>query len=101
MFFYFQIDKQRVCCYTLNMKNSEKQLLKKRITRLGLFFLIVLVPIVVIEVVLASCGVKQWVNIMILVIIMFFLFAIYTIIYEKFDARKEERKKKKKDPFAD
>ena len=83
------------------MNNSEKQILKKRIARLGLFFLIVFIPVLVLAVVLASVGVKQWVNVMILVIVMFFLFALYIFVCEKLDNRKKERMKKKKDPFAD
>ena len=83
------------------MKNTEKQILKKRISRLGLFFLIVFIPVLVIAVVLASVGVKQWINVMVLVLVLFVLFALYVFVCDKLDNRKKERMKKKKDPFAD
>ena len=83
------------------MKSSEKQELKKKIGRLGLFLLIVFLPILVLAIVLASVGVKQWVNIMVLVIVMFILFGLFLMVCQKLDNRKEERIKKKKDPFSD
>lgn len=83
------------------MKNTEKQLLKRRVTRLGLFLLIVFLPVLVVAILLGVAGVKQWVNILILVIMMFVLFALYIFVCEKMDDRKRERMKKKKDPFAD
>ena len=63
--------------------------------------LIVVVPITVICVLLIVAKVPQWLNIMVLVILMFILFAAYIKICEKFDERKKERMSKKKDPFAD
>ncbi|MBR1890337.1 MAG: hypothetical protein IJ817_01460 [Clostridia bacterium] len=83
------------------MKNTEKQLLKRRVTRLGLFLLIVFLPVLVVAILLGVAGVKQWVNILILVIMMFVLFALYIFVCEKMDERKRERMNKKKDPFAD
>ena len=83
------------------MKNSEKQQLKRKISRLGLFLLIVFLPVTVLAVVLAYAGVKQWINVMILVIVMFILFGLYMFIFQKLDNRKEERISKKKDPFSD
>ena len=83
------------------MKNSEKQELKRKIGRLGLFLVIVFVPILVLAIVLASVGVQQWVNIMILVIVMFILFGLFIMVCQKLDEKKAERMKKKKDPFSD
>ena len=83
------------------MKNSEKQELKRKIGRLGLFLVIVFVPILVLAIVLASVGVKQWVNIMILVIVMFILFGLFIMVCQKLDETKAERMKKKKDPCSD
>lgn len=83
------------------MKNSEKQELKRKIGRLGLFLLIVFLPILVLAVVLASVGVKQWVNIMVLVIVMFFLFGLFLMVCQKLDEKKQKRIEKKKDPFSD
>jgi len=83
------------------MKNSEKQQLKRKLGRLGLFFLIVFVPIIVLAVVLQYVGAKQWVNIMVLVIVMFLMYALYIFVCSKLDARKAERMKNKKDPFSD
>ena len=83
------------------MKNSEKQELKRKIGRLGLFLLIVFLPMMALAIVLIYVGVAQWVNVMILVIVMFILFALFLFICQKLDERKYERMKKKKDPFSD
>ena len=83
------------------MKNSEKQELKRKIGRLGLFLLIVFLPMMALAIVLIYVGVAQWVNVMILVIVMFILFALFLFICQKLDERKHERMKKKKDPFSD
>ena len=100
-FFIFKIDKPLYYCYTLSMRHSEKRELKRKIARVGLFLLIVFLPAMVLAIVLAYAGVKQWVNIMILVIVMFILFGIYMWIYQKLDNRKEERMSKKKDQFSE
>lgn len=83
------------------MKSSDKQELKRKIGRLGLFLIIVFVPILVLAVVLAYAGVSQWVNIMILVIVMFILFGAFLTICQKLDEKKQKRMEKKKDPFSD
>lgn len=83
------------------MRNSEKQQLKRKIGRIGWFLLIVFIPILVVAVVLQYVGVKQWVNIMIVVILMFLLYALYVFVCGKLDERKHERMKNKKDPFSD
>lgn len=83
------------------MRTSEKQELKKKISRVFLFLLIVLVPILCIEILLAYAGVHQWVNIMILVVIMFILYSLFVFICGKLDKKKQERMKNKKDPFSD
>jgi len=83
------------------MKNSEKQQLKKKIGRIGLFLVIVFLPIMVLAIVLVYAGVKQWINVMILVIVMFLLFGLYMFVLQKLDNRKTERMSKKRDPFSD
>ena len=84
------------------MKNSEKQELKRKLGRVGIFMLIVFLPITVVEVLLIYAGVRQqWIHIMILVLLMFILFFLFSFILTKLDKRKEERMKKKKDPFSD
>ena len=84
------------------MKNSDRQERKKQIGRIGLFLLIVFLPAAVVEVLLAYAGVQQqWLHIMILTLMMVILFLLYSFILAKMDQRKQERMKKKKDPFAD
>ena len=83
------------------MKNTEKQELKKKVKRLGLFLLIVLIPALVICVLLIWAKVPQWLNILVLVIVLFVLFGLYSLVYSKLDKKKEERMSKKKDPFSD
>lgn len=83
------------------MKNSEKQELKKKLKRLGLFLLIVFIPAMVISVLMVWQKVPQWLNILVLVVVLFILFFFYTWVCSKLDKRKEERMSKKKDPFSD
>lgn len=83
------------------MKNSEKQDLKRKLKRLGLFMLIVALPVLVISIVMVWAQVPQWLNILVLVIILFILFFLFGWLCDKMDRRKEERLKKKKDPFSD
>lgn len=83
------------------MKTSEKQNLKKNLRRIGLFMLIVLVPNCFVCVLLMYLGVAQWLNIFVLVVLMFALFFLYTWVMQKLDRKKEERLKNKKDPFSD
>lgn len=83
------------------MKNSEKQAVKKKIKRLGLFLLIVFLPMMVVSVLLAWAKVDMWLNVFVLVLLLFILFALFVWICDKFDQRKQERLSKKKDPFSD
>ncbi len=83
------------------MINSEKQLLKKRIKRLGLFLLVVFLPMVVISTLMALYVKEEWLNIFVCVLILFILFGIYLFLLEKLDKKKEARLKGKKDPFSD
>ena len=83
------------------MKSTEKQELKKQIKRIGLFLLIVLVPSLVVSVLLIWAKIPMWANILVLVVMLFVLFSIYFWIFSKFDNRKKERMKNKKDPFAE
>jgi len=83
------------------LKNSEKQELKKKIKRLGLFLLIVFIPALVVCVLLIGAKVPQWLNILVLVILLFVLFFIFTYVCAKMDDRKKERMSKRKDPFSD
>ena len=83
------------------MKNSEKQILKKRIKRLGLFLLIVFLPLMVVSTLMAVYVKQQWLNIFVCVLILFILFFIYLFLLDKMDKKKETRLKGKKDPFSD
>ncbi len=83
------------------MINSEKQILKRRIKRLGLFLLIVFLPTMVVAVLLGVAKVPQWLNILVLVLMLFVLFGVYAYLMSKLDKRKETRLKSKKDPFSD
>lgn len=84
------------------LKSTEKQELKKKISRIGLFLLIVFLPMLVVCILLQWAGVKeQWITILVLVVLMFVLFFVYIFICSKLDAKKKERISKKKDPFSD
>ena len=83
------------------MRTSEKQELKKNIKRLGLFLLIVFLPVAMVCAILFYLNVPQGANIAILVVLLFILFFIYLWVCGKIDQRKAERLKKKKDPFSD
>ncbi len=85
----------------LLMRTTEKQELKKNIKRLGLFLLIVFLPVCLVCATLFYLNVPQGANIAILVVLLFILFFIYLWICGKIDQRKAERLKKKKDPFSD
>ena len=57
------------------MRSTEKQELKKKIQRVGLFMLIVLIPALVLSVVLQFVAhVPQWLNILVLVLVLYILF---------------------------
>lgn len=83
------------------VKSSEKQELKKKIQRLGLFLLIVFLPVLVIAILLAYLKIPQWLNILVLVIILFLLFFLFMFVCGKLDERKKARMDKKKDPFSE
>ncbi len=83
------------------MKSTEKQELKHKLKRVGLFLLIVLLPVLVICVGLQYADVPQWLNILVLVIVMFIFFFIFCAVCAKLDKKKQERMSKKKDPFSD
>ena len=83
------------------MRTSEKQELKQKIKRLGIFLIIVFLPALVMAIVLAYVAkVPQWLNMLVLVIMLFILFFLYTLLMQKLDRRKGERLKKKDDPFS-
>ena len=83
------------------MKSTEKQELKRKIKRIGIFMLIVLFPVCVVCTLMAIAKVPQWLNIMVLVVMMFVLFFVYAWVCSKLDQKKNERLSKKKDPFSD
>ena len=83
------------------MKTTEKQELKKKLKRLGLFLLIVFLPALVIAALIIIAGVPQWLNIMIMVIILFVLFSLFVFVCDKLDKRKQARLRNKKDPFSE
>lgn len=63
--------------------------------------IIVFMPIFVISVLLAVAKVSQWINILVLVVLLFVLFFLFMYLCSKLDKKKEQRLKKKKDPFSD
>ena len=83
------------------MRTTEKQELKRKIKQIGLFLLIVFFPCMVLAVLMAHFQVPQWLNILVIVIVMFILFAVYAFVMEKLNQKKQDRMKKKKDPFSD
>jgi len=83
------------------MRSTEKQELKKKLKRLGLFLLIVFLPAMVICILLLWAKVPQWLNILVLVVVLFIFYFLYIFVCSKLDNKKNERLKKKKDPFAD
>ena len=85
------------------MKVSERMVLKDRLIKLGIFCLIVFLPIMVVAIVLASCGVSQAVNIVDNVVLLIVLFLLFMYVCNVIDKKKEKKLKEsgKKDPFAD
>lgn len=83
------------------MRSSEKQELKKKIQRMGLFLLIVFIPMLVVAICLAVVHVPQWLNIIVCVVVLFILFFLFLFVCGKLDERKKARMEKKKDPFSD
>lgn len=84
------------------MRSSEKQELKRKLRNIGIFLLIVFVPVLVLSVVLQYIGIQEpWLNILVLVIVLFVLFGVFLFVVEKLNNKKKERMSKKKDPFSD
>ena len=83
------------------MKVTEKQELKKKLKRLGLFLLIVFLPALVVASLIIISGAPQWLNIMIMVIVLFVMYALFLLVCSKLDKKKQKRLEKKKDPFSD
>lgn len=85
------------------MKVSERMILKDRLKKLGIFCLIVFIPVLVLSVVMMSFGVSQAVNIIVTVVVLFVLFFLYLYICSLIDKKKEKRLKEsgKKDPFSE
>lgn len=100
-FIFHKVDKFQVCCYTCFMKRSESNELKQKLKRLGLFMLIVFLPAMVVAILLQFYAhVPQWLNILVLVVMLFVLYFLYVWICSKIDKKKQERLSKKKDPFS-
>ncbi len=85
------------------MKVSERMILKQRLKRLGLFCLIVLIPICFLSFGLMYAGLSMAWNIVITVCVLFLLFGLFMVTCSALDKRKEKKLKEsgKKDPFAD
>ena len=83
------------------MRKSESNELKQKLKRLGLFLLIVFLPAMIVAIVLqVYAHVPQWLNILVLVVMLFVLYFFYIWVLSKFDKKKQERLSKKKDPFS-
>lgn len=83
------------------MRSTEKQELKRKLKRLGLFMLIVFLPILIVCILMVWGKVPQWLNILVLVLLLFILYFFYAWLCTKLDKKKEERISRKKDPFSD
>lgn len=85
------------------MKVSERMVLKDRLKKLGIFCLIVFIPVLVLSVVMMSFGVSEAVNIIVTVVILFVLFFLYLYICSVLDKKREKKLKEsgKKDPFSE
>ena len=82
---------------------SDRMILKDRLKKLGLFCLIVFIPVLVVAVVLYSVGVPEWANMLVLVVMLLALFCVFMYICSVLEKRKEKRLKEsgKKDPFSE
>lgn len=85
------------------MKVSERMVLKDRLKKLGIFCLIVFIPVLVLSVVMMSFGVSEAVNIIVTVVILFVLFFLYLYICSVIDKKREKKLKEsgEKDPFSE
>lgn len=82
---------------------SDRMILKDRLKKLGLFCLIVFIPVLVVAVVLYSVGVPEWANMLVLVVMLLALFCVFMYVCSILEKRKEKRLKEsgKKDPFSE
>ncbi len=82
---------------------SDRMILKDRLKKLGLFCLIVFIPVLVVAVVLYSVGVPEWANMLVLVVMLLALFCVFMYVCSVLEKRKEKRLKEsgKKDPFSE
>ncbi len=82
---------------------SDRMILKDRLKKLGLFCLIVFIPVLVVAVVLFSVGVPEWANMLVLVVMLLALFCVFMYVCSILEKRKEKRLKEsgKKDPFSE
>ena len=82
---------------------SDRMILKDRLKKLGLFCLIVFIPVLVVAVVLFSVGVPEWANMLVLVVMLLALFCVFMYVCSILEKRKEKRLKEsgKKDPFLE
>lgn len=82
---------------------SDRMILKDRLKKLGLFCLIVFIPVLVVAVVLFSVGVPEWANMLVLVVMLLALFCVFMYVCSVLEKRKEKRLKEsgKKDPFSE
>ena len=83
------------------MRRSETNELKQKLKRLGLFMLIVFLPVMTMAIVLQYVvGLKMWQNMLVLVVLIFLLYFLFLWICSKIDMKRDERLSKKKDPFS-
>ena len=82
---------------------SDRMILKDRLKKLGLFCLIVFIPVLVVAVVLYSVGVPEWANMLVLVVMLLALFCVFMYVCSVLEKRKEKRLKEsgKKDLFSE
>ena len=82
---------------------SDRMILKDRLKKLGLFCLIVFIPVLVVAVVLYSVGVPEWANMLVLVVMLLALFCVFMYVCSILEKRKEKRLKEsgKKNPFSE
>ena len=82
---------------------SDRMILKDRLKKLGLFCLIVFIPVLVVAVVIYSVGVPEWANMLVLVVMLLALFCVFMYVCSILEKRKEKRLKEsgKKDPFSE
>ena len=59
---------------------SDRMILKDRLKKLGLFCLIVFIPVLVVAVVLYSVGVPEWANMLVLVVMLLALFCVFMYV---------------------